>query len=141
MGGSAEVFCVRILSGLVGRVRPAVGSNREGKAMQYMMFVATDAEPDEKPEAPGDIEAWLEEVERTRKRVTGNRLKSKRQAKTVRMRKGKLLVTDGPFAETREVIVGFDILECDSMEEAIAVAAKHPMARAGRIELREFWPD
>ena len=108
--------------------------------MQYMMFVATDAEPDEKPEAPGDIENWLEEVERTRKRVTGNRLRSKKQAKTVRVRKGKLLVTDGPFAETREVIVGFDILECDSMEEAIAVAAKHPMARAGRIELREFWP-
>jgi hypothetical protein len=109
--------------------------------MQYMMFVATDAEPDEKPEQPGDIEAWLEEVERTRKRVTGNRLRSKKQAKTVRVRKGKLLVTDGPFAETREVIVGFDILECDSMEEAIAVAAKHPMARAGRIELREFHPD
>ncbi len=109
--------------------------------MQFMMFVATDAQPDEKPEQPGDIEAWLEEVERTRKRVTGNRLKSKKQARTVRVRKGKLLVTDGPFAETREVIVGFDILECDSMEEAIAVAAKHPMARAGRIELREFWPD
>jgi hypothetical protein len=109
--------------------------------MQFMMFVATDAQPDEKSEQPGDIEAWLEEVERTRKRVTGNRLKSKRQARTVRVRKGKLLVTDGPFAETTEVIVGFDILECDSMEEAIAVAAKHPMARAGRIEVREFWPD
>jgi hypothetical protein len=107
--------------------------------MQFMMLVATDAEPDEKPEAPGDIEAWLEEVERTRKRVTGNRLKSKKHARTVRVRKGKLLVTDGPFAETREVIVGFDILECDSMEEAVAVAAKHPMARAGRIELREFF--
>lgn len=106
--------------------------------MQFMMFVATDAEPDEKPEQPGDIEAWLEEVGRTRKRVTGNRLKSTKKAKTIRVRKGKLLVTDGPFAETREVILGFDILDCDSMEEAIAVAAKHPMARAGRIELREF---
>jgi len=106
--------------------------------MQFMMFVATDAEPDEKPEQPGDIEAWLREVEHTRKRVTGNRLRSKKRAKTVRVRKGKLLVIDGPFAETTEVIVGFDILECDSMEEAIAVAAKHPMARAGRIELREF---
>lgn len=109
--------------------------------MQFMMFVATDAEPDEKTEQPGDIEAWLEEVERTGKRVTGDRLQSKKHARTVRVRKGKLLVTDGPFAETREVIVGFDILECDSMEEAIAVAAKHPMARAGRIEVREFWPD
>jgi hypothetical protein len=108
--------------------------------MQYMMFVATDAEPDEKPEQSGDIEAWLEEVERTRKRVTGDRLRPKKDAKTVRVRKGKLLITDGPFAEAKEVIIGFDILECDSMEEAIAIAAKHPMARAGRIELREFWP-
>jgi hypothetical protein len=107
--------------------------------MQFMMFVATDSEPDEKPETKGDIEAWLEEVERTGKRVTGDRLRPKREARTVRVRKGKLLVTDGPFAEAKEVIVGFDILECDSMEEAIAVAAKHPMARAGRIELREFW--
>jgi hypothetical protein len=106
-----------------------------------MMFVATDAEPDEKSEQPGDIEAWLEEVERARKRVTGNQLGSKKRAKTVRVRKGKLLVTDGPFAETREVIVGFDILQCDSMEEAIDIAAKHPMARAGRIELREFFED
>src|SRR5262245_7292501 len=109
--------------------------------MQFMMFVATDAEPDEKPEQAGDIEAWLDEVGRARKRVTGNRLRSKKQAKTVRVRKGKLLVMDGPFAETTEVIVGFDILECDSMEEAIAIAAKHPMARAGRIELREFFVD
>jgi hypothetical protein len=36
--------------------------------------------------------------------------------------------------------VGFDILECDSLEEAIAIAARHPMARAGRLELRAFWP-
>jgi hypothetical protein len=108
--------------------------------MQFMMFVATDSEPDDQPEAKGDIEAWLEKVERTGKRVTGDRLRPKRDAKTVRVRKGKLLVTDGPFAEAKEVIVGFDILECDSMEEAIAIAAKHPMARAGRIELRKFWP-
>ncbi len=38
------------------------------------------------------------------------------------------------------MILGFDILECDSMEEAIEIAARHPMARAGRLELREFWP-
>ncbi len=104
------------------------------------MFVATDAAPDDKPEAPGEIEAWVSDVDSRGKRVTGDRLRPRHHAKTVRMRKGKLMVTDGPFAECKEVIVGFDILECDSMEEAIAIAAKHPMARAGQLELRPFWP-
>lgn len=105
-----------------------------------MMFVATDSDPDEAPEAPGEIDAWVDDVAKRKKRVTGDRLRPKRDAKTVRVRKGELIVTDGPFAETTEVIVGFDILECDGMEEAIAIAARHPMARAGRIELRAFWP-
>jgi hypothetical protein len=108
--------------------------------MQFMMFVATDSEPDDEPEAAGEIAAWVEDVDKRRKRVTGDRLRPKCDARTVRVRKGELLVTDGPFAETTEVIVGFDILECDSMAEAIAIAARHPMARAGRIELRAFWP-
>ena len=55
-------------------------------------------------------------------------------------RSGELLVTDGPFTETKDWIAGFDILECDDLDEAIEIAAKHPMARAGRLELRPFWP-
>src|SRR5690242_4702044 len=108
--------------------------------MQFMMFVCSDTQPDDQPEKPGEIQAWLADVEKRNKRITGDRLRPKGDAKTVRVRKGKLLVTDGPFAESKEVIVGFDILECDSMEEAVAIAAKHPMARAGRLELRAFWP-
>jgi hypothetical protein len=52
-----------------------------------------------------------------------------------------VLVTDGPFAETKEWIAGFDILECANLDEAIDIAAKHPMARFGRIEIRPFWPE
>ncbi|CAA2143199.1 YciI family protein [Hyphomicrobium sp. ghe19] len=106
--------------------------------MKYMMFVATDAEPDASAEKPGEIERWLEET--ADRRITGERLRPARDAKTVRVRGGKVIITDGPFTETKEVIVGFDILECDSIEGAIAIAAKHPMARAGRLELRPFWP-
>ena len=62
-------------------------------------------------------------------------------AKTVRMRGGKVLVTDGPFAETREWICRFDILECADLDEAIEIASQHPMARFGRLELRPFWDD
>jgi hypothetical protein len=106
--------------------------------MKFMMFVATDTEPDTEREKPGEIERWLEET--ADQRIAGERLRPKRDAKTVRVRGGKILVTDGPFTESKEVIVGFDILECASMEDAVAIAAKHPMARAGRLELREFWP-
>lgn len=108
--------------------------------MKYMMFVASDGQPDLAPEAPGEIDNWLAYVEEGNRRITGERLRPGSEAKTVRVRAGKVLVTEGPFAETNEVIVGFDILECGSMEEAIEIASRHPMARAGRIELREFWP-
>jgi hypothetical protein len=108
--------------------------------MQFMMFVCSDTQPDDSPEEPGEIQAWLADADGRGKRITGDRLRPKKDAKTVRVRKGKTIVTDGPFAEAKEVIVGFDILECDSMEEAISIAARHPMARAGRLELRAFWP-
>ena len=59
-------------------------------------------------------------------------------ATTIRVRDGELLVSDGPFAETKEVIVGYDLLECADLDEAIEVARAHPMARSGRLELRPF---
>jgi hypothetical protein len=108
--------------------------------MRFMMFVATDSNPDTKPEAPGEIETWVDDLEKSGKRVTGDRLRPAGAAKTVRVRGGRRMVTDGPFAESKEVIVGFDILECDSLDEAIEIAARHPMARAGRLEVRAFWP-
>lgn len=108
--------------------------------MRFMMFVCSDAEPDTQPEASGEIENWVDELDRTGRRIIGDRLRPVGDAKTVRMRGGRRMVTDGPFAEAKEVILGFDVLECADMDEAIAIAAKHPMARAGRIELRAFWP-
>jgi hypothetical protein len=108
--------------------------------MRIMMFVCSDAHPDTEAEKPGEIEAWCDDVDGRGKRITGDRLRPTVTAKTVRVRGGRRQITDGPFAESKEVILGFDILECDSMEEAIEIAARHPMARAGRLELREFWP-
>jgi hypothetical protein len=61
-------------------------------------------------------------------------------ARTVRVRDSRAIVTDGPFAETKEQIGGFDVLECAGLDEAIEVAGKHPMARLGLLELRPFWP-
>jgi hypothetical protein len=50
-------------------------------------------------------------------------------------------VTDSPFAETKEWIDGFDLLECADLDTAIEIASKHPMARFGKIEIRPFWPE
>jgi len=108
--------------------------------MKYLMFVATDAQPDPEPEAPHEIGAWFDAVNASGSWVTGDRLRPQSEAKTIRVRSGKLQVTDGPYAETKEAIVGFDILECASLDDAIEIASKHPMARAGRIEIRQFWP-
>jgi hypothetical protein len=58
----------------------------------------------------------------------------------VRVRGGERLITDGPFAETREWIAGFDVIEAADLDEAIDIAAGHPMARFGRIEVRPVWP-
>ncbi|MGV8858909.1 YciI family protein [Rhodoglobus sp.] len=109
--------------------------------MKFMMFVCTDAEPDtatDEGETP--IDEWAAKNDASGVRVDGNRLRPPQDATVVRKRGGKVLVTDGPFAETHEWIAGFDILECADLDEAIAVAADHEMARHGRIELRPFWP-
>ena len=109
--------------------------------MRYMMFVATD--PDADPYDPkfDNVDEWVTTNDASGARVAGDRLRPPKEAVTIRRRSGKVLVTDGPFAETREWIAGFDILECADMEEAIRIAAEHPMARFGRLELRAFWTD
>jgi hypothetical protein len=63
-------------------------------------------------------------------------LQSSSTATSVRSRDGKTVVTDGPFAETREVLGGFYILEAENLDQAIAAAARHPGARFGTVEVR-----
>jgi hypothetical protein len=104
--------------------------------MKYLMFVCTDPEPDLDKENEPDVEEWVAERDASGQRLQGMVLAPKSTATTVRVREGKLLVSDGPFAETKEVIVGFDLLECADLDEAIEVARTHPMARGGRLELR-----
>jgi hypothetical protein len=108
--------------------------------MQYFLTIlsAPDAEPYVASE--DNIADWVKEADERGIRVTGNRLRPLEDATLVRRRKGELLVTDGPFAEGKELILGFDVLECDSIDEALEFAARHPMARFGQIEVREAWP-
>ncbi len=109
--------------------------------MKYLMFVATDPEPDTSSEPHTDVEAWFADVEGRGKWVIGDRVRPAEDATTVRVRSGELLVTDGPYTESKDWIVGFDVLDCEDLDEAIEIASKHPMARGGRLELRPFWTD
>ncbi|MGW5578783.1 YciI family protein [Micromonospora chokoriensis] len=103
-----------------------------------MMFVCSDSEPDTDPTELPDIDTWVAENDSRGRRLTGDVLAPTSAATTVRVRNGELLVSEGPFAETAEVIVGFDLIECADLDEAIEVARTHPMAREGRLELRPF---
>lgn len=86
-----------------------------------------------------DVEDWVTEHDGAGRRLFGERLESQTAVETVRVRDGKLLVTDGPFAESKEYIAGIDVIECGSADEAREIAAGHPMAHQHGIEIRPFW--
>ena len=108
--------------------------------MRYMMFVATDPEAEPFVPEEDNIGEWVADVEARGLHVLGERLRPVQDATLVRVRGGELLVTDGPFTESKEWIAGFDVLDCRDLDEAIEVASRHPMAPFGRIELRPMWP-
>ena len=110
--------------------------------MKYLMLVCVD--PDYRPgqdEGAPDVEAWVEETNAKGTRLIGSRVRPGSDATTVRVRNGEVLLSDGPYAETKDLIAGFDVLECADLDEAIAVVSRHPMAWAGVLELRPFWTE
>jgi hypothetical protein len=110
----------------------------EEELMRYLLLVCVDPTID--PEEPaGAIDGWLDRVREAR--LVGNRLRDPDTAATVRVRRSERLVTDGPFAETKRFVAGFDIIDCQTREEAIEIAAAHPVATFGAVELREFWSE
>jgi hypothetical protein len=103
--------------------------------MEYMLFIATDTEPDTSSEVP-DVDEWVAEGTRRGIRLRGDALRPLADATTVRIRDGHVLVTDGPYTESKEWIVGYDLLECEDLDQAIDYVTRHPMAYNGRIEIR-----
>ena len=87
---------------------------------------------------PAATESWVAEMEARGVRKEGGPLRGVREAVTVRIRDGEVLVSDGPFTETREQVAGLNVLTCPSMAEAIEIASQHPTARIGTFELRPF---
>ena len=116
--------------------------------MKYLLLVCWDTErmngqtePEPGTAPPEDEEGfpWVDELQASGIWLTGDQLAPPRRARSVRVRGGKKLVTDGPFAETKEAVGGFDLIECGSLEEAVEIAASHPLAEAGTIEVRPLW--
>ena len=90
------------------------------------------------PEVEADLNAWVEEMVGRGILLHGDRLRPASDATTVQVRGGDPLIADGPFAETKEQVAGYDVLDCADLDEAIGVAAAHPTARLGTIEVRPF---
>jgi hypothetical protein len=108
--------------------------------MRFLMFVCRDEAPiSPSPTLAEDSEKWVSTMQERGVRLIGDRLDAEADATTVRVRDGEVLVTDGPFVETKEAIGGFDVIECRDLDEAIEIAAAHPIAKLGVLELRPFW--
>jgi hypothetical protein len=111
--------------------------------MRYLLMFWVD----ESAEATADddaammiaVKSWVEEMSERGVRVSGGPLRSAAEAKIVRVHDGELLVSDGPFAETKEQIGGYDVIECTDLDAAVQIAAGHPLARTAQIEVRPYW--
>ena len=108
--------------------------------MRFMLLIC--AEPDLKLSS-GDREAlrgavatWATDLTDRGIRLMGHVFAPISEAKTVRQRNGDLVVTDGPLAKTPEPVAGFNLLECETLEEALEISSRHPMAKYGSLELR-----
>jgi hypothetical protein len=77
-----------------------------------------------------------DDLRRKGKLLDSQMLAEPEKAKSVRIRNGRTTALDGPFAETKEVIAGFNVIEADSMDEAVRIAAQFPWARTGCVEVR-----
>jgi hypothetical protein len=113
--------------------------------MRYLMLICTD-ESDDAATSPAEAEAGMAEygafMEEMGKRGVlqgGERLRPTTDATTVRVQDGETVTSDGPFAETKEQIGGYFVVDAKDLDDAIEIAAKIPGARIGSIEVRPIW--
>lgn len=120
--------------------------------MKYLLLVCMEQPPDPQLETEEDvasreagddedIRTWFAEIDKRGRRLIGSQVSLPANAATVRVRGGETIVSDGPFAETKEWMAGFDVIECASMAEAVEIAALHPVAAFGMVEVRPFLPE
>jgi hypothetical protein len=113
--------------------------------MRYAMLICTDESaigaysPSEAESMTAEYMKFGEEMTKRGVLQGGERLRPTTDATTVQVRDGDLITSDGPFAETKEQMGGFYLVDCKDLDEAIEIAAKIPGARVGSIEVRPIW--
>jgi hypothetical protein len=113
--------------------------------MRYLLLACTDEEAtdalslEERSAALAEYMTFAEEMGRRGVFLSGAQLQPTWAATTVHLADGEVLVADGPFAETKEQIGGYMVVECADLDEAIEVASKLPAARSGTVEVRPIW--
>ena len=111
--------------------------------MKYMLMFwvdeSADSTADDDAAMMTAVKSWVDEMSGRGVRLSGGPLRSAAEARIVRVADGEVLVSDGPFAETKEQIGGYDVIECTDLDTAIRVAAGHPLARTAKVEVRPYW--
>lgn len=113
--------------------------------MQYALLIYTDESLDPAPDSPEAAEifqrywSFTEDITNEGVNKGGEALHPVDTATTVRVRNGEIQLTDGPFAETKEQLGGFYIVEADDLDQAAAIAARIPGAEIGCVEVRPIW--
>jgi hypothetical protein len=113
--------------------------------VRYLLMICTEESadaamsPEEGQARLAEYMAFGDEMGRRGVLQGGERLRPTTDATTVQVRDEKVLTADGPFAETKEQVGGFYLVDCKNLDEAIEVAAKIPGARSGSIEVRPIW--
>jgi hypothetical protein len=120
----------------------ADGNKKETSSMQYLLMIyhaedQWDATSEaEKEKIYGGYRALREDLQKAGKYIGGNQLQPTSTATVVRVRNGKQSMTDGPFAETKEQLAGYFLVEARDLDDALAIAARIPSAATGSIEVR-----
>ncbi len=111
--------------------------------MKFLMMLAEPTQERPLPNGFGErARAWASTYIASGQRRYGTKLRGSSDARTIRVRNGAQVVAAEPFSVgAHERLAGFDILECDSLETAVAIAAEHPLVEIGAIEIRELWED
>jgi hypothetical protein len=107
--------------------------------MKYMLLIYGDEQAlseTERQDCYAESTQLAKDIHARGQFLSANPLQPTAMATSVRMRDGKRLITDGPFAETREQLGGYFLVDAKNLDEAIAIAAKIPMARKGTVEVR-----
>jgi hypothetical protein len=147
---TTQVGSIEIRAFREGMPDPVVPDAPADGKLRYLMLVCADmrrsmeraqvTEVDDSPPSDDDrdeVDDWIDSL--GERRLYGWALEDPTTAVTVRRVDGAIVTTDGPFAETKEQIAGYDLLECRDLDEALEAAATHPAADGGVIELRPLW--